>query len=83
MGQSELIKVILELIVPIFKNLLVYQMGKNSQKKEEKIKDLEQSEKKLKEENEIIKKQNNIQEKFNNTNTDDIYDVWMSERDTK
>lgn len=83
MGQSELIKAILDLIVPILKNLLIFQMGKNSQKKIEEIKDLEQTNKKIKEENEIITKQNEVENKFHNTNSGDVYDIWLSERDTK
>lgn len=84
MGQV-LLKLLVELLVPIFKTLIVYNFGKNTQKKEEELKDLEQQKKELEKENELLKEQYKIEKEITDavkSNSNYVYDEWLSDKDS-
>lgn len=72
-----IIKLVIDLLIPISKNIVVYYMGKSAATKEQKQKELQRLNEQLKKFNTLLQKEKEIDEKYSTSTFDDIYDNWL------
>jgi len=75
--NTALVELLINLLMPIIKNLLVFYTGKSSGKNEKELEFIKKNNKKIIEINELLNKKMEISNEINNMDTDSVYNEWL------